>query len=160
MLSMFLTAIFAAALLVCGAAFVFKRIYAKEKAKALEFIDKIRQPQGPDKNSLLVEFIDEMSFIFIQRLETRLKAQSMQMEGAIKRQANKIEAEMTKSAIANKSPILGAIMELAPESAGLSKLLKTPAALEAVSRLAGGMFGGGAETNNGNGQSKQLYALD
>lgn len=155
MLTSIFAGLIAATLIIIGVAFVFKRFYAKEKQKIVDLWSEATRQPAPDKNSLLAEYIDEIAQIFILRFENRIKAQTMQAQGAVKRQANQIEAEMTKNYIARKVPLLGAIMELAPESAGISKLLKTPSAGMAVAGLVEKFMGSGGGGGGNNGHSKE-----
>lgn len=130
-------------------------LFVMQKRKIANWLQYMRTPPAKDVDSPIVQIIDEISQIFMQRVETRIKAQTMQAEGAVKRQENKLMGEAIETAISARSPWLGLLMNLAPEAA--KKLKKSPSMAMAALNIAnslGGLGGG----NNGDSSGKQLYS--
>jgi len=136
-----------------------KRLYKTERERVENALISFVSPTGTKDNpqpSAMAQWIEAASAIFLERMETRIKAQTMQATGAVKRQENALMGEIVEGAIAAKSPLLGLVMQFAPEAT--KKLRKSPAMAQALMGVAD-MFkgGGGTKSNNGSTDLSQLY---
>lgn len=138
---------------------IIRKMYKNERERIENALISFISPTGSKDNpqpSELAQWIDSISAIFIQRAETRIKAQTMQAQGAVKRQENALMGEIIEGAVAAKSPLLGLLMQFAPDAA--KKLKKSPAMAQAVLGVADMLGAGGSGAAPGNGSAPSNLA--
>ena len=158
-LSLILSIIIPAAAVTILLPLVIRKMYKNERERVENALVSFISPTGTKDNpqpSALAQWVEAASAIFLERMETRIKAQGMQANGAVKRQENALIGEMVEGAIAAKSPLLGMLMQFAPDAS--KKLRKSPAMAQAVLGVAD-MFKGSGSGAPGNGSLDNLADL-